>query len=257
MSSFADASLNKRPKRHTKIALITAGVAIIAIAAGIGGVALYTETRSKTAGPSSSQTSTPPPRVAAAALDGLLLSPDQIDTVMGATGMTVIENQTAMDDDGPHVSDKACLRVYAAADSTVYAGSGWTAERALRLAGGPNYPNYRVFQSVVLFRSAHDATTFLTGATPQWFACANRQYTYSDDDDSDVWTVGPVANNNGTLSATETVVTTTLTYMAGWTCQRALTVAIDVAVDIIACNSSRLDAAINIAHQIAAKVPTM
>jgi len=249
VSSFVDASPNQRPKRRTKIALIIAAVAIIAIAAGIGCVALYTETRSKTAGPSSSQTSSTPP-VAGAALDGLLLSPDRIDSAMGATGMTVTHNQTAMDDDAPHVSDKDCLRLYAAADSTVYAGSGWTAERAQYLDGRPNY---RVFQSVVLFRSAHDSTAFLTGVTPHWFACANRQYTDTVGSPQ-VWTVGPVANNNGTLSATETAATGTGTEVAGWTCQRALTVAVDVAVDIIACNSSRSDAAINIARQIAAKV---
>jgi PknH-like extracellular domain len=66
-----------------------------------------------------------------------------------------------------------------------------------------------------------------------------------------VWTVGPVSNTNGTLSATRPQVGGN-----GWTCQRALTVANNVAIDVSACSYTQSDSAINIAHQIAAKVPT-
>jgi hypothetical protein len=41
------------------------------------------------AGSGHSTSSTPPPPVAVSALDGLLLSPDQVNTAMGASGMTV------------------------------------------------------------------------------------------------------------------------------------------------------------------------
>ncbi len=42
--------------------------------------------------------------------------------------------------------------------------------------------------------------------------------------------MGPVSNTNGTLSATKTQV-----FGDGWTCQRALTIAKNVAVDVEAC----------------------
>jgi hypothetical protein len=42
----------------------------------------------------------------------------------------------------------------------------------------------------------------------------------------------------------------------GWNCQRALTVRNNVAVDVMACSSGQGDFAVNIARQIANKVPT-
>jgi serine/threonine-protein kinase len=63
--------------------------------------------------------------------------------------------------------------------------------------------------------------------------------------------VGPVSNINGTLSATKTRVNAN-----GWTCQRALTVAANVAIDVTACTHNQPGPAVNIAKEIAAKVPT-
>jgi hypothetical protein len=72
-----------------------------------------------------------------------------------------------------------------------------------------------------------------------------------------VWIVGPVSNTDGVLSAHRTLQPG---YWKWQTCQRALTVANNVAVDILACSENRADsqsdAGVNIARQIAAKVPT-
>jgi hypothetical protein len=69
--------------------------------------------------------------------------------------------------------------------------------------------------------------------------------------------VGPVSNTDATLSATATV---EQGYWNWTSCQRALTVANNVAIDAIACSENRSDSqsdsGVNIAHQIAAKVPT-
>ena len=66
--------------------------------------------------------------------------------------------------------------------------------------------------------------------------------------ESKIETIGPVSNANGTLTAT---ITSSVDPVL---CERALTVANNVAIDIAACGTA-LGAAINIAHQIAAKVP--
>jgi hypothetical protein len=105
---------------------------------------------------------------------------------------------------------------------------------------------------VVLFSSAHDAGAFFTASAQQWPACSNRQFIQTVPGRADVvWTVGPVTNMNGTLSTTETGRSNRST-----TCQRALTVANNVAIDVNACSTNPADSAVNIAHQIAAKVPT-
>jgi serine/threonine kinase PknH len=128
--------------------------------------------------------------------------------------------------------------------------------RELREPDDNNVYTHSVQQGVVLFSSAHDAGAFFIASAKSWPACSNRRYTYTPAGEPDhVVTVGPVSNINGTLSATETVGGGT-----GWACQRALTVANNVAIDVNACSrnqsDSQSDSAVNIAHQIAAKVPT-
>jgi hypothetical protein len=88
------------------------------------------------------------------------------------------------------------------------------------------------------------------GRSPQkWPACHQFIWTVAGEPGVDN-SVGPVSNTNGALSATLTKPGTSAV------CQRALTVANNVAVDITACSNNQSDAAVNIAHQIAAKVPT-
>jgi hypothetical protein len=65
-----------------------------------------------------------------------------------------------------------------------------------------------------------------------------------------VWTVGPVTNTNGTLIATKTQ-----EGIKNWSCERALSARNNVAIDVNACSNNPSGSAVNIVHQIAAKVP--
>jgi PknH-like extracellular domain len=196
-----------------------------------------------TAGPA------PAPPVAEGALDGLLLNLDQVNTAMGAAGMTITKTVTAMGDASANVADKACLPLDAPEQAAAYADSGWTAVRGQNLQEPGDPHAHLVGQAVVLFSSAHDAGAFFTASAQRWPAC--RQFTHTMAGQPDVYdTVGPVSNTNGILSAT-------LTHAgSAWTCQRALTVANNVAIDVTACSHTQSDSAVNIAAQIAAKVPT-
>jgi serine/threonine-protein kinase len=246
-----------------KWALIAAIVLILAAAAGTTGYLLRQPSTTSPPVTASERATTPPvPPVAEAALEGLLLSPDQINTALGATAMTA-GTKTAMYDASAYV-EKACLPLHDPLEAAVYAGSGWRAFRAQSLfevrsaIPSPHATTHEVDQDVVLFSSAHDAGAFFTASAERWPACSNRQYPImlSDPNPPTMITVGPVSNTNGTLSATKT--------FGGEICQRALTVANNVAIDVMACSQPpsdkipadfRLDSAVNIAHQIAAKVP--
>ena len=199
-------------------------------------------------GISASTTSTTAPPVAVNALEGLLLSPAQINTAMGATGMTASGTYTTMGEFSADVSDKACLPMHNNADAAVYAGSAWSALVSSSLREPSDTYDHFVSQAVVLFPSGHDAGAFFTASAQSWPACSNRRYSVKPDEG---WTVGQVSNTNGTLSATQTE-----EGHNGWNCQRALTVANNVAIDVSACSDIPSDVAINIAHQIAANVPT-
>jgi hypothetical protein len=180
--------------------------------------------------------------VAAAALDGLLLTPDQINTVMGANGISVSQTLTTMFEGSTGIDNQDCLPLLAA-QPAVYAGSGWTAVRLQYLQEPGDNPTHSVTQAVVSFPSANDAANFFTTSARRWPAC--RQYG-SGATHAQI-SVGPIANTNGILS-------TTKKSDNGPACQRALTVANNVAIDITACSDSPGDAAVNIAHQITAKV---
>jgi len=162
---------------------------------------------------------------------------------------------TEMGDDSSTVPDKACLPMEGPVQTAVYAGTGWSAVRQQQLNPVPGTPppSGPVFQGVVLISSAHDAGAFFTASAQRWPACSNRQFTDSNPNYGNmVHTVGPVSNTNGTLSATPTVARTRATLF----CPRALTVANNVVIDVTACSPNQSDFAVNIAHQIAAKVPT-
>jgi serine/threonine kinase PknH len=191
--------------------------------------------------------------VAETALQGLLLSPDQLDTAVGATGMTVTGTLTALPDGSGQVPDKACVPLEGAGQATVYAGSGFTAVSGQRAADQPHA--HLVEQIVVLFASAQDARAFFAASAQRWPACANRQHDETTPaGQTEAHTVGPVSNTNGTLSATITGVLAR--NGSSGACERALTVANNVAIDIDACGENPSSAAVNIADQIAAKVPT-
>lgn len=191
-------------------------------------------------------TSTPP--VAEAALDGLLLSPAEINAAVSATGMTVTDTSAKIDDHSADVSNKDCLATYGPGEPSVYAGSGASATRAQLLKDGADgsQTQHAVFQTVVSFSSADQAAVFFAASSKRWPACSNLRYTITD---LGMWDVGPVSNTNGTLSATET-----REGGQGWACQRALTVSNNVAIDITACGYDKADGAVNIARQIAGKV---
>jgi serine/threonine kinase PknH len=250
-----------------KVALIAATIVILAAGAGITGYLLrphspasptQTAQPSTTSQPATTSRTVAP--VAEAALQGLLLSPDQIDTAMAATGMTVNHNgtHTVMADTSADVSDAACLHMQNPEQTAVYAGSRWTAVRWHVLQEPGDIWTHQVSQNVVSFSSAHDVHAFFTASAQRWPACANRQYNFTRAGKPDeVWTVGPVSNTNGTLSATQTLGGVSWMWSS---CQRALTVANNVAIDVEACSHNQSDSqsnsAVNIAHQIAAKVPT-
>ncbi|OBG27321.1 hypothetical protein A5673_06380 [Mycobacterium sp. E3198] len=232
-------------------------VVVVAAAAGVTGYLLRQPSTDSQPSATSTATTTPtgPRPVTEAALDGLLLSPDQINTVMGTTGMTVRADwdQMSIVRDNDIVADKNCQPLAGAASQTAYAGRALGSARSQQLVDKEAW-EFLVTQAVVLFPSAHDASDFFTASAQQWPTCS--KFTQSLSHYTEVDTVGPVSNVNGVLSAN---------IMLGDggvdSCQRALTVVNNVVVDIDACiasNNVRLPAgsAVTIARQIAGKIPT-
>jgi hypothetical protein len=165
---------------------------------------------------------------------------------MGATGMTVTNSQTAMSDNSATMTPQECLAIDGAAEALVYADSGFRAERDQSLNDGDNFTHY-LKQAVVLFPLVEKAGDFFDASAQQWPAC--RQYSHTQSQTQ--WSVGQIANANGTLSTTATLQNASA---PGWGCGRALALKNNVIIDINTCSANPADSAVKIANQIAANV---
>ena len=179
-------------------------------------------------------------------LPGLLLSPEQVNAAMGATAMAVTDDQASMSDNSATMAPPECLAIDGAAEALVYANSGFWAEHDQSLNDGDGFTHY-LKQAVVLFPIAVTAGAFFDASAQQWPTC--RQYTHTQSESQ--WSVGEIANANGTLS---TIATQQNADAAGWGCGRALTLANNVIVDVNTCSANPADSAVKIAQQIAANV---
>ena len=179
-------------------------------------------------------------------LAGLLLSPEQVNAAMGATGMAVTNDQTSMSDNSATMAPQECLAIDGAAEAPVYANSGFWAERDQSLNDGDNFTHY-LKQAVVLFPTIETAGVFFDASAQQWPAC--RQFTHTQSESQ--WSVGQISNANGTLSTTATQHNASA---PGWGCGRALALRNNVIIDINTCSNNPGDSAVKIANQIAANV---
>ena len=193
-------------------------------------------------------TTTAAPPLAEDALKGLLLNPEQINAVMGATEMKVTQRHDTLSDDSATMEPKECLAIDGAAQAQVYAGSGYSAMREQTLRDGDESAHY-VDQAVVLFPTAKQAAAFFDASAKQWPAC--NEYTHTQSGSR--WIPGPVANADAVLSTVSMQENAGGSAWAG--CGRALAVRNNVIVDVNTCSADPKDTAVVIAKQIAGKVP--
>ncbi len=181
-------------------------------------------------------------------LDALLLTPEQINPLMGATGMAITRKHDAMSDDSATMKPRECLAIDGSAQAPVYADSGFTAVRDQELNDGDNFTHYAE-QAVVLFPTAKLAKVFFIASGLRWPAC--HQYTHTQSGTQ--WIVEPISDANGALS---TISTQQQAKTGGWACGRALAVKNNVIVDVNTCSANPANSAVDIANQIVAKVAT-
>jgi hypothetical protein len=226
--------------RHFAATLVVVGVGMLV--AGCGG--------SNQAGTTSTTTVTSliPRPVVERELESLLLTPAQINPLMGATEMAVIRRHDAMSDDSATMKPIECLAIDGSAQAPVYANSGFTAERDQELNDGNNFTHYAE-QAVVLFPTTKQAHVFFISSGLRWPAC--HQYTHTQSRTQ--WTVAPISDANGALS---TISTQQEAKTGGWACGRALAVKNNVIVDVNTCSANPASSAVDIANQIVAKVAT-
>ena len=180
-------------------------------------------------------------------LESLLLTPAQVNPLMGATGMAVIRRHDAMSDDSATMRPAECLAIDGSAQAQVYANSGFTAVRDQALNDGDSFNHYAE-QAVVLFPTAKQAHVFFVSSALRWPAC-HQYIAHPISERSGMW--GEISDDNDVLSA---ISTQEQAKTGGWACGRALAVKNNVVVDVNTCSPNPASSAVDIANQIVAKV---
>lgn len=220
----------------------TAALAVAVISFSIAGCA---STVGNAESPTTTTSRIPRPLVERE-LAGLLLNPDQVNVAMGTAGMAVTHQQASMSDNSAAMAPPECLAIDGAAEAPVYADSGFWAERDQSLNNGDKFTHY-LKQAVVLFPTIEKAGEFFDASAGRWPAC--REYTHTQSGTQ--WSVGPIANVNGTLSVTATEQNAAA---PGWGCGRALTHTNNIIVDVNTCSADPADSAVRIAKQLSDNV---
>lgn len=228
------------PKPHRNVWPVAAAVAavLVLIASGVG---IWLVVRP--------QAEPPPEPLAANRLSALLLSPSDINTVMGSSTMQPGKPITSTDSSSVTVSAPNCQGALYTTQDPVYTGTGYTSVNGLVSSEpGDNYDHW-VNQAVVLFPSADKAKTFLQTSVETWKRCGGKTVTVTNKSKTYRWTFAQVQGSPPKITLMDTQ-----EGADGWECQRALSVANNVIVDINACGYRISDEGGQIADKIVTKI---
>lgn len=181
-------------------------------------------------------------------LERVMLSADEINTIMGATRIKVTSDLDEMTDSSDKVSDPDCLGAMFGAEETVYKGSGWTDVRD-EVAREPDEDNdHWVEQTVVLYPEAAAATRFVEKSKSDWENCTGSSLAVDSEESSSLWEFDDVAAKEGVISQMATQQDAD-----GWGCQHALAAVSNLTVETWACGYTITDEAVTMAGDIMTK----
>lgn len=228
------------PRPHRNVWPIIAAVAVMLVIAS--GVGIWLIVRPKPQPPQAAPLG--PERLSA-----LLLSAADINTVMGSSSMEPGRPITSTDSSSVTVSEPDCQGALYTTQDPVYAGTGYSAVNGLVSSeAGDNYDHW-VNQAVILFPSADKAKSFLQSSGEKWKGCAGKTVTVTNKGKTYRWTFAQVQGGPPKITLMDTQ-----EGADGWECQRALSVANNVIVDINACGYHISDQGGQIADKIVGKV---
>ncbi|WP_142245520.1 sensor domain-containing protein, partial [Mycobacterium sp. IS-836] len=234
---------NQPPKPKRNPWPIIAAVAVVLVVA-VAGVGIWLMIRPKPAPP-------PPDPIPADRLSALLLGPSDINSIMGSSTMEPGKPIQSMDTSSVTLSSPDCQGALYTSQDPVYAGSGYTGVSGLVSSEpGDNYDHW-VNQAVVRFPSADKAKSFMQTAAGKWKGCAGKTVTVTNKGKTYRWTFAQI---NG--SPPKMTVLDTQEGADGWECERAMSQANNVIVDVNACGYHITDQGGQITDKIVGKIAT-
>jgi PknH-like extracellular domain len=226
-------------KRHRiclRVASVIAGVAVLAACGGGG---------------STNRSSPPSSAPAAAPLEGLLLSANDVSAVMG-TGMVANPPFTILNDNSNLLPNRNCLGIWVVGEKAIYGDSNLTGFRGQDLQQPATGDwDAKVIQGVASFPGPDAAGAFFAASADRWSKCTNHH-------------VNMTLNGQklpklffGSLTKNDTQLAIPVVEGEGdgqRLCQRVLSLAGNIVIDVGACNRIATDQAMTIALKIKQRV---
>lgn len=192
-----------------------------------------------------------PRPVAASALPDLLLDAATVSDIMSAPAMRVTDARTKMFDEGKKFADSACLVAWMPAERSVYADTDWTSTMVQSLS--ESTLDHYVIQAATVFRDRDQARRFFDDTARRWIPCGERTFGARNEGYTETsWTFDVVTDVDSTVWMTQHQDDS-----AGWSCQRALRVSNNVAIDVLACKLYVSDEGVTIVNGIDARLPSV
>lgn len=185
-------------------------------------------------GGAASGASESPKLVPDSALPGSLLSADDLNAIMETTGMTAHQPVAQMGDHRNLLPNLNCLGVWQVNEAPIYESSHWKSlrQQLVRVPDTDRW-NFLVVQSVVSYRTADAAREFFTESTDRWSKCANHNVNIQlNGQVLPAWRSGDLTKDDTRLAMPYTRVTGDQTR----SCQRVLSIAANLILDIQACS---------------------
>ena len=174
------------------------------------------------------------------ALHGLLLSADDLNAIMGTSGMTPHPPVAQMGNHRNLLPNLNCLGVWQVNEAPIYESSPWKSVRQqmLRAPDTDQWDNL-VVQSVVSYSTADAAREFFTESADRWSKCPNHNVNIQLNGQAlPAW-------HSGDLTKTDTRLAMPYTRGTGdqvMACKRVLSIAANLILDIQACKPQQQSA---------------
>jgi serine/threonine-protein kinase len=233
---------NQPPPGRTRNPWPIVAAVVIVLVLVIGGVGIIRAMTRPTPKP-------PPKPIAESRLSALLLSAAEVNSVMGAANIQPGKPITSMDASPVTLSLPDCQAALYTTQDPVYSGSGYTGISGLVSSEPGDDFDHWVNQAAVTFPSADKAHSFLQTVADKWKNCAGKAITVTNKSKTVRWTFGEV---NG--SPPKITMVHSQEGADGWACQRAMSVANNIVVDVNACAYHVADQGADVADKIIAKV---
>lgn len=194
----------------------------------------------------------PPPTVDAAGMAGLLLSPDEVKTLMGDPTMEADKSYDTIEFPTPDqgtIEPADCMGSFVAGTPPPYQGSNW--RKFLQTTLLNKQTGLQATQSVTQFDDAAAAQKALAGYVDSWRRCANTQLTLTVPGGASmqITLAAPVDTGGGITTLTNTVAGSPGAYT------RAIAAKNNVLIDNQVSGPSLTDQIVTLTKRILARIP--